>query len=360
MTRSLDRRHLLKATLAAAAGAAVAGDGRLARAADGARKGWAAVPPAGFSRMSLPGKVVKVSKQGVMQPGDVYPEAAAARMMLERAMTELTGKNSLKEALALFVHPEDRVALKPNGIAGRRSLKMATSKELTIAVVDGLIQVGVKPENITIFEQYRDFLFATRLITDKNTLAPTEELADGVKMAVHLNRDAEMDAIDVGGKPTKYVTPFTSASVVINLSQVKDHSICGYTGAMKNITHGCNINPHDFHAHNASPQIAHLYAQDVIKSRVALHITDAYQVIYDEGPIDVNPRKRVLHEALYVSTDPVALDVIGHKAVEKLRADNGLPTLADAGREPTYIRAAGELGLGVFDDNRIRFRDVTL
>ena len=358
MTRSIDRRQLLEATLAAAGAALLGGTASDAHAQ--ARKGWAAVPPAGFQRLSLPGKVVKVSKGGVMQPGDVYPKPDAARIMLERAMTELTGKSTLKEALALFVHEDDEVALKPNGIAGRQSMKMATGKELTVAVVDGLIEVGVKPDKITIFEQYRDFLYATRLITDKISLTPAEELPAGIKMAVHLNRDATMDAIDVGGTSTKYVTPFTNASVVINLSQVKDHSICGYTGAMKNITHGCNINPHDFHAHNASPQIAHLYAQDVIKSRVALHITDAYQVIYDEGPIDVNPRKRVLHEALYVSTDPVALDVIGHKAVEKLRAENGLPSLADAGREPTYIRAAAELGLGVYDDNRIRFRDVSL
>ncbi|MEQ9318563.1 MAG: DUF362 domain-containing protein [Polyangiaceae bacterium] len=357
MTRSIDRRQLLKATLATAAGATLLGTSERAEAQ---RKGWAATPPAGFQRLSLPGKVVKVSKGGVMQPGDVYPEPNAARIMLERAMTELTGKSSLKEALSLFVHPDDEVALKPNGIAGRQTMKMATSKELTVAVVNGLLEVGVKPDKITIFEQYRDFLYATRLITDKIGLTPTEELPAGIKMAVHLNRDATMESIDVGGTPTKYVTPFTNASVVINLSQVKDHSICGYTGAMKNITHGCNINPHSFHAHNASPQIAHLYAQDVIKSRVALHITDAYQVIYDEGPIDVNPRKRVLHEALYVATDPVALDVIGHKAIEKLRAENGLPTLADAGRAPTYIRAAGELGLGIYDDNLIRFRDVSI
>jgi len=68
----------------------------------------------------------------------------------------------------------------------------------------------------------------------------------------------------------------------------------------------------------------------------------------------------VLHEAIYVATDPVALDVIGWKVVERLRADNGLPTLKAAGREPTYLRIAGELGLGVYDDKRIRLREVTL
>lgn len=352
MTRpKLTRRDLLASGAALAGGLAVGP----AHAAD-----WAAKPPAGFQRLSIPGKVVRVSKTGVMQSGTVYPRADAARLMLERAMTELTGKNDLASAFKLFVHPSDKVAIKPNGIAGRKSMKMATSKELVVAIVEGVIAAGVAASNITIYEQYRDFLFATRCITDKQTLALAPEFPEGVKAAVHLNKDATMDSINVGGIPTKYVTPFTDATVVINVSQVKDHGICGFTGTMKNITHGSNINPHDFHAHNASPQIAHLYAQDVIKSRVALHITDAYQIIYDEGPIDVNPRRRVLFESIYASTDPVATDVLGWKEVERLRKENGLPTLADVGREPTYLRVAGELGLGIYDDKRIRYRDVTL
>lgn len=350
-TPKLTRRDLI-ATSAAVAGATLLPSPAAAN--------WAAKPPAGFSRLSIPGKVVKVTKGDAFESGTVYPKADLARIMLERAMTELTGKNDLAAAFKLFVHPSDKVAIKPNGIAGRKSMKMATNKELVVAIVNGLVAAGVAPENVTIYEQYRDFLFATRCITDKHTLALAPEFPKGVKAAVHLNKDATMDAITVAGIPTKYVTPFTDATVVINVSQVKDHGICGFTGTLKNITHGSNINPHDFHAHNASPQIAHLYAQDVIKSRVALHITDAFQVIYDEGPIDVNPRRRVPFESIYASTDPVATDVIGWKVIERLRKDNGLPTLADAGREPTYLKVAGELGLGIYDDKRIRFRDVTL
>jgi uncharacterized protein (DUF362 family) len=329
-------------------------------AAPAEAKSWAARPPKGFQRLSIPGKVVRVHKKGSMQPGGVYPTQAAARAMLERAMTELTGKATVADAFKQFVHPDDVVAIKPNGIAGRKTMKMAANKEVVLEVVKGVMAAGVPAERITIYEQYRDFLFATRCITDKQTLALAPEFPAGVKTAVHLNKKATMDSITVGGIATKYVTAFTDASVVINVTQVKDHGICGYTGAMKNITHGSNINPHDFHKHNASPQIAHLFAQQVVKSRMALHIADAYQVIYDEGPIDKNPRRRVLHESIYASTDPVAIDVIGWKAVEKLRAENGLPTLKDAGREPTYLKVASQLGLGLYDDKQIRFRDVTL
>jgi uncharacterized protein (DUF362 family) len=308
----------------------------------------------------VPGKVVKVTKSGSLQPGTVFPDQNAARRMLERALTDLTGKSTMVDAFKALVHADEKVAIKPNGIAGRKSMKMASSKELVLAVVEGLVAAGVKPDNITIYEQYKDFLFATRCITDKDTMTLAPEFPAGVKTAVHLNKDATMDAITVAGIATKYVTPFTDATAVINVCQIKDHSICGFTGAMKNITHGSNINPHAFHEHNASPQIAHLYSQEVVKSRVVLHVADAYQVIYDEGPIDMNPRRRVLHEAVYASTDPVAMDVLGWKAVEKLRKENGLPTLKAAGREPTYLKTAGELGLGVFDDNAIRFREVTI
>jgi len=354
----LPRRTLLAA--AAAGACASLASQRPLYAAAGPAKRWAARPPAGFVRLSLPGKVVRVTRPGSLQANGIYPRPEWARAMLERAMRELTGESTLREAFAQLVHPDDTVAIKPNGIAGRKSMKMATNKELVVEVVKAVMSVGVPAERITIFEQFKDFLFATRCITDKEKLTPAPELPAGVKLAVHLNSDAVMDSILVGGIATKYVTPFTQASVVINLPQLKDHAICGYTGAMKNITHGANINPQHFHEHNASPQIAHLYAQEVVRSRLALHIKDAYQVIYEGGPVDKLPGRRVPYEALYVSTDPVAIDVVGWQVVERLRQQNGLPTLAAVSRSPSYLRVAGELGLGIHDRKRIRLREVRL
>ncbi len=356
---TLDRRTVLSTAAVAATGATLGLQPDTAMAAE-PRKSWAARPPAGFLRRSIPGKVVKVTQPGSLQDNGTFPKARAARTMLARAMAELTGKASLRDAFALFVHPDDIVAIKPNGIAGKKTMKMATNKELVVEIVKAVMMVGVPPENITVFEQYRDFLLATRCITDKDKLTPAPELPAGVKTAVHLNTETEMDSITVGGIPTKFVTPFTRATAVINVPQLKDHAICGYTGALKNITHGATSNPQHFHAHGASPQIAHLYAQDVVKSRVVLHIKDAYQVIYDGGPVDKLSHRRVPYESIYVSTDPVALDVMGWKVVEQLRKDNGLPTLKAASREPTYLQIAGQLGLGVFDEEQIDFRELKI
>ncbi|EYF03640.1 DUF362 domain-containing protein [Chondromyces apiculatus] len=355
----IDRRAFLGLATGTASAALLGVDP--AHAAEGSPAplaGLAARPPAGFAPFTMPGKIVKVSKSNTMQGNGLWPEADAARLMLQRTMEELTGKAELGQAFAMFVNKADKVAIKLNGIAGKTGATMATNKELAVEVVRGVIAAGVPAENIVLFEQYPSFLAGTRCADRNRKLAP--EFPAGVTAMVHENKDAVMPEIRVAGIPTKFVRPFTEATAVINLALMKDHGICGYTGCLKNITHGASINPHAFHEHNASPQIAELYAQSVVKSRVRLHITDGFKLIYDEGPLDTNKRRRVLHEALYATTDPVAMDVIGWGVIEEWRRNNGLPTLKEAGREPTYIRVAADLGLGVFDKNRISMREVRL
>jgi uncharacterized protein (DUF362 family) len=350
---NLSRRRFLgnaAALAGTAAGATALGSSGIVHAA--APAGLAASPPAGFVPFAEPGKIVKVSKSDTLMPNGLFPKADVAQTMLERVMTELTGETDINKAMARFISKDDKVAIKMNGIAGQTGATMATNKEVVLPIVAAVLACGVPAANIMVYEQYNSFFNGCR-VNAKN-------LPPGVQWGVHANKDATMPEIRVLGIRTKFVRHFTDATAVINVALIKDHSICGYTGCLKNITHGSTINPHDFHAHNASPQIATLYAQDVVKSRVRLHITDGFKLIYDQGPLDKNPERRVPHDAMYATTDPVAMDIIGWGEVEKWRKNKGLPTLAKAGREPTYIRVAGELGLGIADKEQIRMREVTL
>src|SRR5258706_1161089 len=349
---TVSRRRSLGGAAAFAGVAAGASELLANRSAEAAPASLAASPPPGFVPMAAAGRIVKVSKSDVMMPNGLFPKEDAARMMLERAMTELTGETDMGKAFARFVHKDDKVAIKMNGIAGQTGSTMATNKEVVLPIVAAVIAAGVPAANIVVYEQYTSFFNGTR-VTAKN-------LPAGVVTAVHGNKDATMPEIKVLGISTKFVRPLTEATAVINVALIKDHSICGYTGCLKNITHGSTINPHDFHQHNASPQIAALYAQDIVKSRVRLHITDGFKLIYDGGPLDKNPDRRVGHGAVYVSTDPVAMDTIGVVEVEKWRKDKGLPTLSKAGRDPSYIRVAAELGLGGRRVVQIRMREVTI
>jgi uncharacterized protein (DUF362 family) len=308
--------------------------------------------PAGFVPMAAPGKIVKVAKAGSLQKNGLYPDPAAAKAMLEKAMLTFTGEKTLGAAFKKFVHKDDKVAVKLNGIAKGR--KFGTNKELVDVILQGIMDAGVPATSIVVYEQYGSFLGGTRVAQDN--------VPAGVKCVVHNNKDMATSPIAfMDGKNaimTQFARPLMEATAVINVSLIKDHSICGYTGCLKNMTHGSIDVPHNHHGHHASPQIAKLYAHEAIKSRVRLHITDGYKVMYDGGPVEVVAF--VPHEALYVCTDPVAMDTVGWEIVDKVRKEKGLKSLKDAGREPAYIPAAADLGLGIGDRAKIVLKEITI
>lgn len=352
--KNVGRRAFLGTTAAVVAGASLL-KSTVAEAAPSTTpaplKNLASTPPAGFVPFAAPGRIVKVHKAGSLQPNGVYPQPEAAKEMLTRVLTELTGEKDLVAAVARFVNKADTVCVKVNGIALKNH---ATSKELVLPFLQAMIDSGVPAASITVLEQYGSFLAGTR-INQSNVPA-------GVKVLVHNNKDATMDErmIPGTGVRTKFVRVLTESTAAINFGLMKDHSICGFTGAMKNMTHGCQIVPHYFHTHHASPQIAMLFAQDVIKSRVRLNIIDAFQIMANGGPLDKQPQYRYPYESVFASTDPVAIDTIGWEIVEEYRKKAKLPTLTAEGREPAYIKAAADLGLGVHDRSKIQIKEVTI
>jgi uncharacterized protein (DUF362 family) len=358
MSNRLGRRSFLQgsAITAVSAAAAAAFVSRNAWSAQNLER-FIAKPPAGFSPLDVPGRVIKVTKgtdfPSLMQPNQLWPKPEVARQMLERLLTELTGASNAGEAMKRFVSPNDVVAIKVNGIAGQKGGTMAVNFELIQPVVEAVMAAGVPAEKVTVFEQYPSYLLGTRVGKKGN------ELPKGVKTGVHGNQDAVMpETVVFAPVKTRYVRFVTDATAVIDLTMMKDHSICGYTGALKNMTHGQIVNPQDHHTQKCNPQIALLYNHPILRSRVRLHIVDAYKIIYDGGPLDKNPERRIPHGALYASTDPVALDSVGWDVIAEARKAHDFPPLERVGREPAYIRTAAELGLGVHDKNRIQLRSV--
>jgi uncharacterized protein (DUF362 family) len=320
---------------------------------------WVAKPPSGFQPFAAPGLVTKAEAKGdypsFMQKNQLWPEADVARRLVERALTDLTATSNIVEAMKRFVTQEDRVAIKVNGIAGQTGHTMAVNFEVILPVVEAVLAVGVPADRVTVYEQYPTYLMGCRVNVR------SWQLPVGVVTGTHNNRDHAMPELRVfENVPTRYCRFFTDATAVIDMTMMKDHSICGFTGALKNITHGNIDNPHKHHAHQASPQIALLYNHPIVQSRVRLHIADAFKIIYDKGPLDKDPRMRVPHGAIYASTDPVALDTVGTKVIDDERKARGGRTLEASGRLPRYLARAAELGAGVHDWNDIRLRSVII
>ena len=75
---------------------------------------------------------------------------------------------------------------------------------------------------------------------------------------------------------------------------------------------------------------------------------DALRVLYQGGPQD-NMTYKKAHNAVLVSTDPVAMDRAILEIVNGYRKEKGLkPVEADRGgrRAPRFIESAAKLGLG--------------
>jgi uncharacterized protein (DUF362 family) len=345
------RRQFATAAVAAVAAATVLLEPRMAGAKDAKAVDLIAQAPAGFVPLTLPGRVARVTKHGCLEPNGLYPKEADAKEMLRRVLEALTGKSDVAEAVRLFVHPQDKVCVKPNGIALQN---MSTNKELIIPLLEALIAAGVPASNITVLEQYQGYMNGTR-VNAKN-------VPPGVNLAIHANNDFKMDWVMVPetNTRTKFARVLLESTALIDMPLVKDHSICGYTGALKNMTHGCTVNPQDFHVHHASPQIAMIAAQDALRSRLRLCISDGFKLMAHGGPLYKQPQYVVPHESVYAATDPVALDVIGWQAVETARSGLGLKSLTDEGRAPAYLQVAADKGLGTADRAKITLREVTI
>jgi uncharacterized protein (DUF362 family) len=346
----IDRREFL-------AGAAV-GAGALAWGTEaeaqgrGAPTNFTATRPAGFTPFAAPGKVVKVHKAGSMRAGNLFPKVEAAAEMVERAVRELTGESTLAGAWRKFVHPSDTVGIKVNGLGLRN---MASNKEVVYAIVNGVIAAGVPAANIVVLEQWSGFLSATRVARS--------ELPAGVRTHVHTGTDLSAQTRTASGQ-TWFSRGLLGCTAIIGVPLVKDHSLSGFTGAMKNLTHGLVKNPEDFHRNrdglnSRNHQIPDVYAHDAIKTRARVHIMDAFKVLYDRGPQD-NPAARVVYESVMASTDPVALDRIGVEIVDAQRTSHGMRSLERSGRGVRYLDYAQTLGLGVADRARINLVDVEM
>ncbi len=349
MSQDLDRRHFLSTVAAGTAAVALTQQAEAQRRqpTPAAPVNFAATRPAGFTPLSHPGQVVRVNKPNSLRPGGLFPKPEDARAMVNRAVIELSGRPDLASAWRAFVHPSDRVAIKVNGLGLRN---MASNKEVIEAIAEGLVAAGVPGTNIVVYDQWDSFLRCTR-VTSRGMPA-------GVRLVSH-NGTALSPETRVASGRTQYATALMDATAVIGVPLIKDHSLCGFTGAMKNMTHGSIKNPEAFHRHLCSPQIAELYSHDAIKSRVRLHVMDGFKAVYHGGPRD-SPEHRVALECVLASTDPVALDRVGSDIVDQLRVAHRMGTLEARGLPPRYIEQGQAMGLGVADRARIQTRVVAI
>jgi uncharacterized protein (DUF362 family) len=284
-----------------------------------------------------PVRVVRVESADVWKGEARRPEVVAA--MVNAGIIALTGDAKADVAWKRFFKPGQRVGLKLN-LLGRPLVY--TSREMVDAVVEGALVAGVKPGDITVWDRKAEH-FENTVYTPG-----TGRLGERVKIGANY---AEQETAPTSGGPVPIDRiPLEETDITVNLPVIKDHGGSGTTGALKNIAFGCYRNHRQAHSGNCDPYITETYRHFVSKLKIPLIVMDATEGCFDGGPGPQNSSTVWREHAIYLATDPVALDYIERGVIDAKRKSVGLPETL---RRARHIESAAAAGLGVADPDRI-------
>lgn len=282
-------------------------------------------------------RVVRVEAPGVWKGDARRPEVVAA--MIDAGLMSFTGEAKADAAWRRFVKPGMRVGFKLN-LLGRPLV--ITAREVTDAAVVGALSAGVKPEDVIVWDRKPEHF-------GPSTYQPgTGKHGERIKTG-SVYHDSIAAETSGGPAPIERI-PIEETDVTINLPVIKDHGGAGVTGALKNIAFGCYRNTRSAHSGNCDPFIAEACEHFYRVAKVPLIILDATEGCFDQGPAPSNSQAVWRENAIYVATDPVALDVVMREVIHAKRVAAGLP---DVLRRSRHIESAAAKGLGVGDRGRI-------
>ncbi len=257
------------------------------------------------------------------------PEEKVASEMVARVMRELTGEASLAGCWRYVLGDAETVGLKPNCLAVRG---VSSSPAFVHAVCSQIIDSLPAVKRIIIWERSdRDLRKAGFEITTRGRVQCYGNDRAGFGSSLTIEGS-------VGSLFSRLVT--NTCDVLVNLPVLKDHGIVGLSVGMKNY-YGAVHNPNKYHLNRGDPYVADLNRVEFLREKNVLILCEAFTAQYEGGP-PFKPQWSWPAGSVLGSTDPVAIDRVGWRIIERQRAANGFPSLAEAGREPTYILTAAD------------------
>jgi uncharacterized protein (DUF362 family) len=337
------------------------------------------------NRLSMPGlyrgRVVSVRHEGSITGGVFQGEPI--RRMMHRGMAELTGAPDWTAAWKQFVEPGDVVGIKVNPVGSPHVISCA---EVVREVIGGLEAAGVKRRDIVVYDRYRKQFFGAgfdkwlpegvRTSSAAEDYERVQQAIEGYDPDHYMDMALTLPGYDINNLTARrsYAARFVTKEVnkLINLPLLKDHQSAGITMALKNLSHGLVNNVNRSHAtptmNTCGAFIPAVVSMPVIRNKTILHIMDGIKALYHGGP-GARPQFVWEHKTMYFATDPVALDRIGWKELDRKRVAVGMKPVAEdrpdkfstfLSRQPEHVEIAGAMGLGEWDESKIDLRKVDL
>jgi uncharacterized protein (DUF362 family) len=283
--------------------------------------------------------VVRVRRADCVDDSDRV-DAGIVKAMVDESVARLTAKANATEAWKSLFRPADVVTVKLNCLFGPGA---CTHREVTEAVVAGLLAAGVLADNITVWDrQTGDLLKCGYELND----------GPGVKYAATGWDGAKTQSGSFNGRLATVLSN-SDVTAVVNVPVLKTHSISGMTLAHKN-HYGSFDNPGEHHANNCDPHLTDLNALPCIRDKTRLIVADALRPVGEGGP-SAQPQYTWTYGGILAATDPVAIDSIGVEILDEWRAAQGLPPIRPVAR---FLQTSAAAGLGVADPAQIELVEV--
>lgn len=262
------------------------------------------------------------------------PNSQRIVRMLNTAITNLTRTASPADAWRALANTNEVIGLKVYSSPGA---DVGTRPDVVAAVIQGLLDAGFATNHIVVWDRYGAHLrqsgyaelqsrFGIRVEgaveSDFDPTTYYETALIGNLVYGDLEFGSKDDAAGRKSFISKLVTK--DMTKIINITPLLNHNGAGVTGNLFSLALGSADNIIRFESSRGrlATAVPELYALPILGDRVILNITDALLAQY-QGEEHSMLHYTVPVNELRLSLDPVALDVMSAKELERLRQSRG-------------------------------------
>jgi hypothetical protein len=264
------------------------------------------------------------------------PDPERVRHMTRRAITNLTGRPTPAAAWASLVNPKDVVGIKVFSTPGPDS---GTRPAVVASIIEGLLEAGVRNSNIIVWDRQRADLrragfmelaerYHVRVEGSANAGFDEQTFysPDNPILGQLIFGDVEFGRKGEGVGRRSFVSKLLTQDItkLINVTPMLNHNSAGVTGHLYSLAFGSVDNVYRFEndLFKMSTAVPEIYALPSLSDRVILNVTDALICQYQGEHLPLLHYAKPLNE-LRFSTDPVALDTLSLRELEKARVTAG-------------------------------------
>ncbi len=283
------------------------------------------------------------------------------RLMVDRAITNLTRTTTLAEAWRSVVATQDVVGIKVYSPPGPNS---GTRPAVVAGVIQGLLAAGLPPTHIIVWDKQAGDLrlagffdlasrYGVRVQGSAQAGYDEKTFYESALIGNLVWGDVEFGKTGPGVGRKSFVTKLLTQEItkIINVTPLLNHNLAGVSGNLYSLATGSVDNANRFESDPKwmAMAIPEIYAMPALSDHVVLNIVDALVCQYEGGERGLLHYSTTMNE-IRVSRDPVALDVLSFKDIERQRQSADAPTVR--ANQELYNNAA-LLELGVSDPKRI-------